>query len=942
MAAMARGKGRAEQSVFLDGKQGAFADKYPPDPGFVFVNPRRSSQTSAPTWFEVPGSLTLDGWMRPRNLFIGTDIEGGVISCLVTDDKLASYSGFGVLVSGQQFRGNLLFKATVGSTQQTINSTISENTWYYFTAIFNRGSCTNQVCSPSSMSLYINSVRVASSTFQSSDGISFWPSNDLLIGKQFPIPSNLNSQQYFAGLLDEMRFWSRAVSTAEIPILQYSTIGLTTPVATSLQAYWNFNEVDVFSFPLFLLTSFHFLPCFGNVMSGGLYARPLQGWQSALGTDSGWFLHFAVKPLKFAAMPSLAVSSYVNVTAAIPVEINSCGNSPPDNMRWSKSNLEAGGQLRPASRFEACLSIDAVGPWDGMNIYIANCIQGATNQQWEITATGQIRSQLTGTCLTVELTFAVLAQSGSSVYIIDCYDFQIGAVPFIALDVMNRHHGSFKGTAKFSTLGDSLGCCAPIDTPPEVISIGADNVVAGQDIVIAGAIGKTITVEVLARDKNVNDGVTIMMLVPPSADAVFAPFDTALNPRVYTFTWRPLLSTNWTNPTYAVFQAFDTPTNEYNASDPADRAFSLRASLRIEIRIPPLLVSPTPVDGTVFTVNFGSQLSFTVSVETRDPTEVVRVDFVEAGQSWLLPPPSNVVIGPQVPTPTPTVNGMVDRYNPTSRTWTFAAEASDSGKTYEVCFYGSKVNVLGTDSRTEIRCVRIVIPMPRPVFLAGTTANNTNFTSLVGCGTYFDVLIGQNDTSTAYTVYVTPSHYVRFLFNGTGLVYNGLPPRARFVQTDVLGYSFNFSWDHDIGEEGQWIVCFELSDNVNISRVTRCVYINVPRCRRCIRAGDTLEKIVKLYGSSWIELFAVNPALNGNPDDLRPGDVLNVGVIYRIFSAKTLVEVSNQTRSTTRLIRLLNPDINSDVWSFQAYDRICILPAMCGDTCAGSANCDRP
>ena len=108
--------------------------------------------------------------MRPRNLFIGTDIEGGVISCLVTDDKLASYSGFGVLVSGQQFRGNLLFRATVGSTQQTINSTISENTWYYFTAIFNRGSCTNQVCSPSSMSLYINSVRVASSTFQSSDG----------------------------------------------------------------------------------------------------------------------------------------------------------------------------------------------------------------------------------------------------------------------------------------------------------------------------------------------------------------------------------------------------------------------------------------------------------------------------------------------------------------------------------------------------------------------------------------------------------------------------------------------------------------------------------------------------------------------------------------------------------------------------------------------------
>jgi len=828
LAALARGKGRAEQSVYLDGKQGAFADTSPPDPGFVYVNPRRSTQTSAPTWFEVPGSLTLDGWMRPQNLFIGTDIVGGVISCLVTDDNKASYSGFGVLVSGQQFKGNVLFRATVGSSQQTINSTISEKTWYYFTAIFSKGSCTNQVCTASTMSLYVDSIRVASASFQTSDGISFWPSNDLLIGKHIPVPSNLNSEQYFSGLLDEMRFWSRAVSAAEIPILQYSTIDLTSSVASSLQAYWNFNEAA----------------CTEELCRAGN-----QLWRPT--NDGSYVLDSSPSN----SPQCLAVFSYVNATAAIPVEINSCGNSPPDNMRWSKSEP---GQLRPASRFQACLTIDPVGPWDGMNIYIADCIENGenTNQLWEVTDTQQIRSKLTGTCLTAGDTAI-----GSSVYVIDCYDFQIGSVPFIALDVMNRHHGSFKGTAKFSKAGDSLGCCAPIDTAPEVISIGADAVVPGQDLVIAGSIGKTLTIEVLARDKNVNDGVTIMMLVPPSADALFVPFDSALNPRLYTFSWKPLLSTNWTNPTYAVFQAFDTPTNEYNASDPADRAFSLRASLRIEIRIPPLLVSPTPLDGTVFTVNFGSQLSFTVTVETRDPTETVRVDFVEAGQSWLLPPPSNVIVGPQVPTQTPTVNGVVDRYNPTSRTWSFAAEASDSGKTYEVCFYGSKVNVLGTDSRTEIRCVRIVIPMPRPVFLAGTTANNTNFTSLVGCGTYFDVLIGQNDTSTAYTVYVKPSHHVRFLFNGTGLLYDGLPPGATFEQTDLAGFSFNFSWTHEMGEEGQWIVCFELSDNVNISRVSRCVYINVPRCKRCIRAGDTLDKLVKPYGSSWIELYGTPPLL---------------------------------------------------------------------------------
>jgi hypothetical protein len=108
----AQAAGRAEESMVFDGKQGDFSDLRPPAPGYIFITPRRVRENAEPMWFEFATSFSLDLWMRPQRLFLGTEIEGGVLTCLVTDAPLSRYSGFGIVVSGSDRKGKVIFRAT--------------------------------------------------------------------------------------------------------------------------------------------------------------------------------------------------------------------------------------------------------------------------------------------------------------------------------------------------------------------------------------------------------------------------------------------------------------------------------------------------------------------------------------------------------------------------------------------------------------------------------------------------------------------------------------------------------------------------------------------------------------------------------------------------------------------------------------------------------------
>ena len=114
------------------------------------------------------------------------------------------------------------------------------------------------------------------------------------------------------------------------------------------------------------------------------------------------------------------------------------------------------------------------------------------------------------------------------------------------------------------------------------------------------------------------------------------------------------------------------------------------------------------------------------------------------------------------------------------------------------------------------------------------------------------------------------------------------------------------------GQEGLWQVCFKTQDSLAVSMELRCISLNVVRCRRCIRKGDQLETLSKLYNTQWLELFLVNPAVHSNPADLRPGMLINVGVLYRSTRLQPLPILAKYLHTTPSAIRRLNPDIGAD------------------------------
>ena len=44
--------------------------------GYIFIAPRRVREKAAPMWFEMAASFSIDVWVRPKRLFLGTAIEG--------------------------------------------------------------------------------------------------------------------------------------------------------------------------------------------------------------------------------------------------------------------------------------------------------------------------------------------------------------------------------------------------------------------------------------------------------------------------------------------------------------------------------------------------------------------------------------------------------------------------------------------------------------------------------------------------------------------------------------------------------------------------------------------------------------------------------------------------------------------------------------------------
>eukprot|EP00291_Cryptomonas_curvata_P011377 CAMPEP_0172203952 /NCGR_PEP_ID=MMETSP1050-20130122/31614_1 /TAXON_ID=233186 /ORGANISM="Cryptomonas curvata, Strain CCAP979/52" /LENGTH=843 /DNA_ID=CAMNT_0012882313 /DNA_START=725 /DNA_END=3253 /DNA_ORIENTATION=+ len=617
----------------------------------------------------------------------------------------------------------------------------------------------------------------------------------------------------------------------------------------------------------------------------------------------------------------------------------------------------------------------------GLYIQICNIANPLSHQLWTVDFSSlQLHHVVSGLCVAYSDT-----REGSIPFLLDCTESippnRESVVESFLMDWSAGHNGVLLGG---SYLTSSKNCTAenlcdkstkaPIDQPPRIVIVnGLGKQAASLNSILV--IGKKYTITLVAVDPNQNDNVQID----------YAPLDKRLigdpsllwsslppsNPCSRTLIWKPTLFTPFTNPVIINFVASDIPSNEF---DPRHFAISQSDEVlenSIVVKMPPQFIDPTPpyvcklpsgnqsyywtkADCDAFCslkdhgicknpdlyVSLGDSISFTVQARNGVVLTEVDILFLEDGRDFASPSPTRLDIGSLMPTTqlvTDPLAGLIQttRFNPSFRTWTFTPNAIDAKKSYQSCFLAFTPGILlDSTTTTEVKCVNIHVLSTNPVLDQPSPANESTIVGYVGCRIVFQLAAIKNDSAT-YDLLVKPSQTFQYMFNNSYISYAKLPSGAMFASLAESNASqtYTFTWMPVDGQEGKWMVCFEMMDSFSLVKEQRCLNLQVQRCKRCVSARETLESLALVYNTNWLELYAVNSKLHQDPDKLVEGSLINVGILYRIPKAQTLPALAKYLYTSPSAIRRFNPDILSDEEILGEFQDICVLPQICGNVC---------
>ena len=314
---------------------------------------------------------------------------------------------------------------------------------------------------------------------------------------------------------------------------------------------------------------------------------------------------------------------------------------------------------------------------------------------------------------------------------------------------------------------------------------------------------------------------------------------------------------------------------------------------------------------TRYQVAIGDKVCFTVRAISLEPESTINILFLTEGTNFISPPESRVVASEVLPTvKLVEENGILVEtlvMNPVERNWCFEPNSIDARRTYQACFVAfNPARGLVPSAATPVYCVEIDVLATNPLFENPSPLNNSVLNGYVGCNFNFHMAALKNDSAT-YVLQVFPTDTFYFSFNGSrnepskGVA--GLPAGAIWQNLEATDATqvFTFNWTPEEGQEGKWLVCFQTQDSLSVTTEGRCIFLNVQvttrrkalpwgselqhhslascmhtrsktkrmccvqRCLRCIRKGEHLETVGKLYNAHWLEIYSVNPALHSNP-----------------------------------------------------------------------------
>jgi len=169
------------------------------------------------------------------------------------------------------------------------------------------------------------------------------------------------------------------------------------------------------------------------------------------------------------------------------------------------------------------------------------------------------------------------------------------------------------------------------------------------------------------------------------------------------------------------------------------------------------------------------------------------------------------------------------------------------------------------------------------------------------------------------------------------LIVGDLPHHANLAEplpASDLRAAKKFCWKPVRGQEARtYRTCYTASDVYGCHVITRCVKVEVVRCKYCTQPGESLLNIGIDYNTDWLQLWGVNVDVK-NPDHLYDFQLLNLGPVYQVRSGDSLADLADRFHTTVDEILSVNPDINQVTGDGKGHNLklgqpLCILPGIC-------------
>lgn len=160
--------------------------------------------------FEFPESFTVQLWIRPKRIFIGTEVEGGIVGCLVRNTFGSQRAGWGLTLTSDSL---VHFIMTIDVITASLDYEIEIEKWVQLTLQYDHMQVKASMWS--SFGDGNAPILVASNQFNYNGpkSVNYYIHNDLLLGLFQPL---YDPSFYYSGYIEELRFWSRTMDVAEM------------------------------------------------------------------------------------------------------------------------------------------------------------------------------------------------------------------------------------------------------------------------------------------------------------------------------------------------------------------------------------------------------------------------------------------------------------------------------------------------------------------------------------------------------------------------------------------------------------------------------------------------------------------------------------------------------------------------------------------------------